>query len=287
MKALIYKIGLFIFCSILLVSCQDVIDLEVPNSDPRVVVVGRVSDSEGVHAKVSVSAPFFSQTATPKINDAKVLLFEDGVMVAELTNDSIEGLYTAIYNGTIGKSYEIQVDIPDGNPNYRQSSWRSHPELMRPTVVLDSFNVKLLRRPLVFEDGFYAQVFFRELPGLGDHYRITRWRNDSLITQDINITDDQTIDGFYFGEDGVPAFAYTGPVEKEGDSLGLEISSISERYYDYMALIVTQVFQVGSTFDPPPSTIIGNIYNMDNPEEYGFGYFASSALATGGTTYKK
>ena len=266
-------------------SCQEVIDLDIPTTDPRVSVVGRVTDSEGTSVTVSVSAPYFSQTTTPKINDARVLLFEDDVMVSELTRDSLEGVYSSSYNGIIGKTYEIQVEVPAGSANYKESTWRSFPELMRPTVVLDSFKVELLRRPIVFEDGYYAQVFFRELPGSGDYYRITRWRNDSLITQDINITDDVGFDGFYFGID-LPAFAYTGPVDRVGDSLGLEVSSISEEYFSYLGLIVTQVFQVGSTFDPPPAPVIGNIYNMDNKEEYGFGYFAASALAQGGATYK-
>ncbi len=286
MKALYRNIGLALFSILTLASCQDVVQLDVPTTDPRVTVVGRVTDSEGTRVTVSISAPYFSQTTTPKVNDARVLLFEDGTMVSELTRDSLDGVYSSSYSGIIGKRYEIQVEIPTGSASFRASTWRSFPELMKPTVVLDSFNVKKLRRPIVFEDGFYAQVYFQELPGRGDYYRITRWRNDSLITQDINITDDEAIDGFYFGKDPLPAFAYTGPLDRVGDSLGLEISSISEDYYSYLALIVSQVFQVGSTFDPPPAPVIGNIYNMDNKEEYGFGYFAASALAKGGVTYK-
>ena len=286
MKALYINISLAFFLILTFSACQEVVELDVPTSDPRVAIVGRVTDSEGTRVTVSVSAPYFSQTTTPKVNDARVLLFEDGVMVSELTRDSLDGVYSSTYNGFVGKTYEIQVEIPSGSANYKQSTWRSFPELLKPTVVLDSFNVRLLRRPIVFEDGFYAQVYFRELPGRGDYYRITRWRNDSLITQDINITDDEAIDGFYFGQSPIPAFAYTGPLERDGDSLGLEISSITEDYYSYLALIVTQVFQVGSTFDPPPAPVIGNIYNVDNKEEYGFGYFAASALATGGATYK-
>lgn len=287
MKTLYRNISVSLLLILGLTSCQEVVELDVPTSDPRVAIVGRVTNQEGTSVTVSVSAPYFSQTKTPKVNDARVFLFENGTMVSELSRDTAAGVYSSSYNGLIGKTYEIQVAIPAGSPNYKQSTWRSFPEVMKPTVKLDSFNVEKLRRPVVFEDGFYAQVFFRELPGKGDHYRITRWRNDSLITQDINITDDEAIDGFYFGEAPIPAFAYTGPLDRVGDSLGLEISSISEDYYSYLALIVSQVFQVGSTFDPPPAPVIGNIYNVDNKEEYGFGYFAASSLAKGGTTYKQ
>lgn len=267
-------------------SCQEVVDLDVPNSAPNIVVVGRVTDTHGTEVKVSVTAPYFSQQETPKINDARVFLFEDGTMVTELLRDSLPGSYSSVHNGTIGKTYEIQVEIPAGSEHFRESTWRSQPEILRPTVEIDSLKVQFLSRPLVFEDGYYAQAYFRELPGQGDHYRITRWRNDSLITQDINITDDVAIDGFYFGGDQIPAYAFTGPLERKGDSLSLEISSISEDYYDFLNLIISQVFQVGSTFDAPPAPVIGNIYNMDNPEQYGFGYFAASALARGGITYK-
>ncbi len=286
MRAAIQNITVFLASLLVLSSCQEVVELDVPNSAPNVVISGRVTDTEGARVMVSVTAPYFSQSATPKINDAKVFLFEDGTMVSELTRDTAQGSYSSTYNGSIGRSYEIQVAIPAGNPNFRESTWRSTPEILRPTVVLDSFNVQFLRRPQVFEEGVYAQVYFQELPGKGDHYRITRWRNDSLVTQDINITDDVAIDGFYFGGPVIPAFAYTGPLERKGDSLGLEISSISEDYYNFLNLIISQVFQVGSTFDPPPAPVIGNIFNEDDPEVYGFGYFAASSLASGGVTYK-
>ncbi len=273
--------------AISLSSCQEVVDIDVPDTDPLLTVVGRVSDKAGTNVTVSVSAPYFSQVTTPKVNDARVFLFENDVMVSELQQDTLlDGYYSSGYNGKIGSSYEILVEIPAGSPNYAQSSWRSTPEVMRPTVTLDSFDVKFLQRPLVFEEGYYSQVYFRELPGRGDHYRIIRWYNDSLVSQDISITDDLGIDGAYFGSPGLPAFAYTGPLDRLTDSLGIEISSISESYYNYLAVIIAQVFQVGSTFDPPPAPVIGNIYNADNPEQYGYGYFGASALATGGTSYK-
>jgi hypothetical protein len=281
------SITLLLLIALGLTSCQEVVDIDVPSREPLISVVGRVTDSEGVVVTISVSADYFSQVTTPKINDARVFLFEDDVMVSELTkNPDFDGYYTSGFGGQIGKSYEILVEIPEGSPYFESSSWRSTPEIMRPTVVLDSFNVKYLRRADgVFEEGYYAQVYFQELPGRGDHYRIIRHYNDSVVAQDINITDDLGIDGAYFGGPGFPAYAYSGPLEDVGDSLGLEISSVSEQYYDYLAVIVAQVFQVGSTFDPPPAPVIGNIYNVDNPKQYGYGYFAASALASGGTTF--
>lgn len=285
MKTFLKQLALVITLGFL-ASCQDVVDLDVPTSEPNIVINGRVTDTKGTQVTVSVTADYFSQQETPKIDSAKVFLFENDTMVTELRFDSA-GVYNSGFNGSLGNRYHVLVEIPENEPNFKQGSWRSSSELLKPTVELDSFKVKFLRRPEVFEEGFYAQAYFQELPGSGDFYRIIRWRNDSLITQDISVTDDVAIDGFYFGGEQIPAFAYTGPLEKVGDSLGLEISSISEGYFNFLNLIIAQVFQVGSTFDPPPAPVIGNIYNVDDPEQYGFGYFAASSLATGGVTYKQ
>src|SRR5690606_12113859 len=132
MKRFFRNITMCLLGTLVLSSCQEVVELDVPTSDPTVVIVGRVTDASGPRVTVSVTAPYFSQAATPKINDARVTLFEDGVMVSELTRDTIDGAYSSGYIASVGRTYEIQVEIPAGSKHFRESSWRSLPELLRP-----------------------------------------------------------------------------------------------------------------------------------------------------------
>ncbi len=276
------KLILYIITGFLiLTSCQDVVTIDVPNSSIGINIVGRVTDSADTYVTVSVTAGYFDQGQTPRIENATVFLYENGSRVSELLPDSLAGLYSTNFRGSIGNSYEIEVQIPAGNPNFEQSTWRSFPETMNRVLRFDSSNVRSLNRntsPQVFTEGDYALVYFQEPLGKGDNYRFRLWENDSLVTNDITVFFDDVIDGEYFGGDVIPAFDYFGPFDNNGDSATLEVSSLTREYREYLELIAQLAFQVGSTFDPPPAPVTGNIYNVDNPQQSGYGYFTASAV---------
>jgi hypothetical protein len=63
-----------------------------------------------------------------------------------------------------------------------------------------------------------------------------------------------------------------------GDVYLVELSSISPEGYKFLEILQQQTVQVGSTFDPPPAPIFGNIVNADDPNRLGLGYFFASKL---------
>ncbi len=257
-------------------SCTDVIDLDTGDTTRALNVYGHISDTTGTQVSLSLTTSYFDQNTNPPINDADVFLFEDGVSVGQLNPLGAEGKYELDYSGTLGKSYHIEILLPThyGLPQ----NWSSQPEVLSRVFKADSFNTRFLTKnsvPSVFEEGYYSLLYFQEPKGVGDSYRIRRWLNDSLFAQDFLIFDDANFDGADFGG-SFPGVAIYGPMEI-GDTNRIEISSISRPYYDYLSLIVEQVFQIGGPFDPPPSPIVGNIYNSDDPKDYGFGFFFASA----------
>jgi len=164
------------------ISCQDVVDLDLPVREASLVAVGRVTDSADTYVNLSVTAGYLEQGQTPRISGATVLLFENGTMVSQFQEDSA-GYYTSNFRGNIGNSYEIEIQIPAGNPSLKAGTWRSLPETMRRVLRLDSFNIRELDRntqPQVFTEGPYALTYFQEPSGKGDSYRFRFWKNDSL-----------------------------------------------------------------------------------------------------------
>lgn len=271
-------------------SCQDVIDIETPDRAVSLVVEGKVTNTMGTTAKVSLTASYFNQGATPVVNDANVQLLENGAVVSVLSRDTIDGGYRSAFNGVVGNDYEIRVEVPNNSSSgFRASTWQSKPERLSRVFDLDSFNIRTLNRtttPNVFEEGDYALVYFQEPEGRGDYYRWRIWENDSLFTQTLFTFDDEFIDGGYFGGAFLPGFVYFGAINEPGDSLGIEVTSISKEYSTFLNLIGEQSFQVGGPFAAPPAAVIGNIYNVDDPDEFGFGYFIASAVSSGGITYR-
>jgi hypothetical protein len=273
-------------------ACTDVIDVSTPNREASIAIEGGVTNENGTEVRVSLTAGYFQQGATPVITDATVQVLEDGVVVSTLgLDDEKKGIYRSSFTGEVGRSYQVRVDVPlNSTSGFKMSTWLSKPETMNRIFELDSFNIRMLDRttqPNVFTPGPYALVYFQEPEGAGDVYRFRSAKNDTLDPQSIQTFNDEFVDGGYFGGPNslLPAFAFYGPLEK-GDTVSITFSSISKEYEKYLALIAEQIFQVGSPFSAPPAAVIGNIYNEDYPDEFGFGYFVATARETGGIRYK-
>ncbi len=261
-------------------SCQDVIDLEIPDGINRVIINGRVTDTLPVHVHVLSTIGFLSDDPNPAMSDCAVKLFENGIEVATLSeNDTVPGLYEHPFTGTEGNTYFIEVIFPEGHPYFPNTRWKSVEELMNRVPVSDStYSIFQPKQPFI-EEGYYAFIMFTEPTGLGDNYRQRLWKNDTLFDTQFDLTffNDEFIDGRAFNDIDLPAVQISGP-SKVGDVYTSELSSLTLPAYNFLFLLQQQTVQVGSTFDPPPAPIFGNIVNADDPTKLGLGYFFASKL---------
>ena len=135
MKTLNYIFALIATFS--MASCTDIIELDIPEGEKLIIINGRVTDSLPVYAQILESAPIFSEELNPAIQNAAVLLFEDDINVATLTQDT-SGLYRADFIGSVGKTYRLEVTVPADHPELGNTTWASRDELMKPVAKLDS-----------------------------------------------------------------------------------------------------------------------------------------------------
>lgn len=274
----IFAIIPFIFLA--LQSCQDVIDLDIPDGETRVIINGRVSDTLPVQVEIYATTSFLSQEPNPPMSNAIVELFENDEKIATLAEfPSSPGVYGHPFTGSEGHLYHIVVTFPEGHPYFGGTTWRSAQERMNRVPPADSSYSRFFTRQPFIEEGYYAFIMFTEPAGLGDNYRVRLWRNDTLLaTQfDLAFFDDEFIDGFAFNDNPIPAIQI-GDVSKPGDVYKVELSSISAPALRFLTILQQQTVQVGSPFDPPPAPIFGNIYNANNPSQLGLGYFFASRL---------
>ncbi len=282
MKKYLYILGIALLFT--LTSCQDVIEFAVDNIEKNIVIEGQITDTKDCLVRIATTADYYDDGQIPVLSNIDVFLYEDNQVVSQLIEiDTLKGYYTSTYRGVIGKTYFIEASVAAGHPDFEQSTWRSQPETMTRVFDVDSIYTRPLTRftvPNAFEDGEYVLVEFTEPAGQGDNYRIKYTENDSLWLTDYTLFDDENIDGVSFGDGLFPPLSIFGPLDEPGDVIIVESNSVSDDYYSYLNLLVQQVFQVGSIFDAPPATVIGNIYNKDNTEEFGFGFFSASAVRT-------
>ena len=72
-------------------------------------------------------------------------------------------------------------------------------------------------------------------------------------------------------------FAYLANDLKTGDSIQLQLNGISQRYYNYMNILLSiSGSNGGSPFQTPPATVRGNVINQTNFDNFALGYFSVS-----------
>lgn len=265
----------------LLSSCEDVIDLDLPESDPLIVINGRITDKDSAGITLSTTAPYFSQEQTPRVSGATITLIEDGVEIGVFNEDSA-GYYKLDYKGIHGRSYKVKVVVPSGNSAIAAGTWESIPELLKPVAQIDSIYSELIEDEPPLRDGLYPFFTFTDLADQRDYYRLRIWRNDSIQDAPSEITtyQDDFWNGRSFDNQDLPAVRFTNFDKPAGTRYTVEQSSISLRYFDYLNLLFTQTAQVGSTFDPPPAPLIGNIRSLSDPDVTSLGFFNASSIST-------
>lgn len=253
-------------------ACEEVVDLDLPQGETRLVVEGRITDQPGVNeVKLSTTLPYFDSNADPAVSNATVLLSDDqGRLDTLKENPAGSGRYPIETPGQIGYTYVIDILTPEGK------RYRSEPERLMAVAAIDSIYYRL--DPATDpdeEDEYDVLLNARETPGEPNFYRwriavngVYRQKPFDLFYANDDFLDGNDVIGFQVNFD--PVFA--------GDSIRVDQWSISEAYFDYLDLVWQQTAIIGGIFDPPPAPIKGNIYSPDDRTIPAYGFFNASAI---------
>jgi len=177
MRRLRTYIVLISFGSILLNSCVESIDFEVPPAELQTVVEGMITDGPGPYTvKVSkgLSLDADSSANTP-IENFKIILYDDQGNVEDFTETS-PGIYMTggVIQGQIGHAYHITLETSDGK------LFESEPDKINPVGKVDSIKFEYEARMVRNVSGIEVQadvfnIFVDAHAGSGDE-NYTRWR---------------------------------------------------------------------------------------------------------------
>ena len=266
-----------VFGSLLVLpSCQDPIDLNLPDGTVRPIVNARITNADSVSAEVFWSSTYLNQSPNTPVSDAVLVLYANGQAVDTLAAvPSKPGSYRGTTVGQMGNSYSLRIWMP-GDPK----PWITGAETIRRCPPIDSIYSENRPRAPFVRPGRYSLIHFTEPAGKGDQYRFRVWRNDTLENLPFNITffDDQFNDGRSFNNVDFPAVEFAGP-DSVGVRYQVEVSSISPEFFQFLNLLRQTTLQVGSPFDPAPALVVGNIWREADPREYALGYFYASGVS--------
>jgi hypothetical protein len=274
------SIWLFMASAILLTSCEDVIELDLDEGTPAVVIDGWVLlDMEKPNQvpdtiKLKRTIPYFDNRPLPPITNALVIISASDGQIDTLTEISAGHYITNSLTKAIGLRYTLDVF-------YEGEHYQGISTLNR-VPPIDSLKLVFTPRNGLIEEGYYLYYFGPEPEGRGDCYRFKIFRNGRLLNsiQDLIVTDDGfLLDGVYI--DSLPV-AGNGPPKYffEGDTIRCEVHSINRNALEYYLDVINQI-QNGGLFATPLANVRFTVYNVNRQSpKRGVGIFGASAFSS-------
>jgi len=236
------KILIFFVLISSLSSCQKVIDIELPETDPKIVVNSFFTDNSRIKVHLSKSIGILESTA-PDITDASVVLREKGVIIDTMYLES--GYYYSHILAERNNKYTLEVTTPGIKSVFCEDIIPEKTVLQSciytDSVLFDEYANPINELKLDFQDVTGPSFYEIELEAKDviQNYKIVTWfvhNSDPVITStgllDYNprtlIFTDKMFDGkhcsvkIYFANDPYPIY-----------DLKISFRSVSESYYKY------------------------------------------------------
>lgn len=261
------------FCLLLFFSsCTEYIDIELETTSKRLVVEGMVmSDQEYHYVRLTQSIPFLSDTISPPVSGATVML-SDGDRNEYLSeSDEYPGYYISLGGivGQPGKTYSLfisEVDINGDGEDEVYSASCYMPSVTQP----DSIKI-------VYDDSWEVWkvlLYAKDNPDTDDYYLFRIFKNRTLISDrlgEYSVVSDQFFDGGVANGVWVQSIADSEDHEvfSVGDVITLQMCGITKEYFEFIEAVQEENRFRYPLFSGPPANAEGNITNG------GLGFFAA------------
>lgn len=248
-------------------SCEDVIDLDIPTSEPKLVIDASINWFKGSSGneqeiKLTLSAPYFDSEIPPG-SGAQVMVTDANNNTFEFIEEGNSGIYknnsfipviddiyylNINYNGEIYSATESlksvsEIDYVEQNDNGGFSG--------------EETELKAFYTDPENEENYYFFEFTSNIPVI-----------PSLEVYKDEFVNGNQIFGFYTEED-----------LEAGDIVTIRNYGISQRFYEFMFILLQQNSEDGGgPFETQPATVRGNCSNQTNPDNYPLGYFRLSEV---------
>jgi hypothetical protein len=244
--------------------CEKVINVDLNEAAPRIVIEGLITDRRGPYIiTVSKSASYFSESLPVSVTGAKVVITDDFGNIDSL-KEIMPGTYmTGRIRGSIGRVYTLKV-ISDGQVYEATSAMMSHVSIDSLKLVKSQYDYFDLNGHSQTETHLDIHCFFRD-PLEKNYYRVRVYKNDSINTESYRLYDDQYTNGEV-------TELRVGRATK-GDTFRIELMSLDKSTYSYFRTLADLLHQ-NPFFGSTPANPNTNLNNG------ALGYFGASAISS-------
>lgn len=269
MKNINKYICCFISLAFSLLSCTDVVDVDVPDGGSRLVVEASIdwvkgSTGENQTIKLSTSTPYFENTTNTAVTGATVLVTNNTDGTNFVFADQNNGNYTATdFVPVLNQSYTLTI-LYNGETYSATETLMPVSEINRVEQSVENF---------FGSEEIQLKVFFDDPAGENNYYMSSFWEPDESYPL-LNVLEDRFTDG------NENFFLYGNEDLETGNTINISLYGISETYYNFMNLLIEQSEAEGNPFQTTPAKLKGNCKNTNNPDEEVLGYFRLSEVST-------
>lgn len=255
----------FLFASSLLIfaSCEDVVEVEVKNTDPQLCIDAILTNEHKPQiVKISQSIAYFDNNGNYPAFAVDSVIMTDNYGKRFVFDLAQAGTYVYTPDGidTFVNNAHFVLNVYKGATVYSAQS-----TMMRSPAV-DSITYKYNEN----RKGYFVTMHARDLQGPGDYYWIRTYRNGVFLNNPskINISYDA---GFEQAFSDSQEFLFpisimgTNDFEKSyqiGEKVKIEILGISGDFHLYLGMAQQQM-QNGGMFAPPPVNVRTNFKQND------------------------
>jgi len=276
MSANKYKIISLLLTVLISWGCQEIIDVDLTQSEPKLVIEGRlVNERSFQKIKISESINFYDTAGLSPFKDAEVSLLDgNSNVIAQFTYQSEDSAY--ITNNplslTVGENYVLQIEAK-GELLEAQGTVLENATLDSLYYLSDK-ELESIGQPS-FGEGYFMFVN-GSLNNEGiEYFKLDVTVNDTLRNSRGDFSN-SVLTSEFFGRD-FQALPVPGSFEEE-DSVGLELYTLNEDVYQYYVEFINLLFNDGGVFSPPPVNPTTNIKNLTNPENEPLGFIQFSSV---------
>ena len=265
-KAKYIKAIAILISSISLFSCEKVIDIDLNEAEPRLVIEGNITSESGPYeVYLSTSGGYFDNTAVQPVENGIVRISDDEGN-SEILTETSPGIYKSnTFIGVENRNYSVQVEV--------NGKLYSASDYLPPRIEIDSLYYE--------EDNFGGpgsgheeqkyriRCTFTDPVDTANYYRFMTYVNGQRVEGNFNpyqVTDDEIFDG------NTITLSIRGITAQPGDEVRLELQSIGFNTYEYFRTLNDALSSGGMG-----STPYNPISNRDNGA---LGYFGADSISS-------
>lgn len=259
-----------ILCLFFFSNCEKVVDIDVPSIAPKLIIDASFEvlfDETPVTAntvvKLRLSADYFAETI-PTVTNAQVFL-------TNLSNNSIISFLDINADG----DYEpTNAFIPADNVAYELTVIYNNETYKGTATKIKSTpftKVEQGDKTLFSGNETELKIEFKDIPDEENYYLFDLSNNIFLSIEDRFFDGSVYNFSYFYDEDDLEVPA----------TIDIKMSGITKEYFTYFRVLVDQSGQnAGGPFETVPSSLLGNMINTTNQDNFPLGYFHISETDT-------